>query len=527
MSTKTRVVLGLGAACVLAGASGAFAQTPLHTIRVAQGLVRPIWITHAPGDFNRLFIIEKQGIIRILKRSPNETGHPFATSQVLPTPFLNIDAIVTGGTSQNSEQGLLGLAFHPNYSGTGPGAGEFFVYYTAVAPANANVVAKYTVSANPDVANPAEIGRLFELADFASNHNGGWMGFGPNDGYLYIACGDGGSACDPAQNGLNVNAMLGKIHRIDVNNPAFPFYNIPPTNPFSVNPPGVAHRKEVWAYGLRNPWRPSFDRATGDLWVADVGQNVEEEINFQPASLTTVRNYGWDCREGNVCSSSSPSNCGVTHCGAGCTEPLGSIVPFTNPIHVYPHTQGCSITGGYVYRGCAIPDLQGTYFFADFCFSTIWSLKYNGTTVTNFTNRTAELAPGGGMSINAITSFGEDAFGEMYICDQSEGAGEIYKIVPEVAVAPDCNANNRRDACDIASGYSSDNNANGVPDECDCSPNCDGSYSGNTPTLTIADFGCFQTKFVAGHPYADCNAVGGLTIADFGCYQTKFVGGCP
>jgi hypothetical protein len=528
MTNTRRVVIGVALA-LLGVASAAIGQTPLHTIRVnnqaGQLMVRPIWVTHAPGDFNRLFVIEKQGRIRILKRSATETGHAFNSSQLLPTAFLDIDPLVTGGTSANSEQGLLGLAFHPNYFGAGMGAGEFFVFYTAVTPASANVVAKYTVSPNPDIANTTET-RLFTISDFAANHNGGWMAFGPNDGFLYIATGDGGSACDPQQNGLNINALLGKILRIDVNNPNAPFYSVPASNPFVVNPPiGVAFRTEVWAFGLRNPWRPCFDRANGDFYIADVGQNVQEEINYQPATLTTARNYGWDCREGLVCSSTSPSLCGVTHCGAGCTEPPGSIIPFTNPFHVYDHSQGCSITGGYVYRGCGIPDLQGTYFFADYCTAQIWSLKYNGTTVTNFANRTAELAPGAGLSIASITSFGEDAFGEMYICDQ-EG-GEVFKIVAETPVGPDCNNNGRRDACDIASGYSTDNNANGIPDECDCYPNCNGSYTGNQPTLTIADFGCFQSRFAEGHPYADCNQSGGLTIADFGCFQAAFAGGCP
>ncbi|MFM9995880.1 MAG: PQQ-dependent sugar dehydrogenase [Phycisphaerales bacterium] len=516
-----RVCSVLGIAAVVLGLTTAVsAQTPLDTVRVGVGLVRPIFVTHAPGDFNRLFVIEKQGLIRIIKRSPYETGTAFSTGQLLGTPFLNIDPIVTGGTSTSSEQGLLGLAFHPNYFGSGAGAGEFYVFYTSVSPANANIVARYTVSANPDVANTAEV-RIFNISDFATNHNGGWMAFGPNDGYLYIATGDGGSGCDPNQNGPNINALLGKILRVDVTGAAT--YTIPVTNPFVVNPPAAAHRQEIWAYGLRNPWRPAFDRATGDLWIADVGQIAWEEINFQAAAETGVRNYGWDCREGLVCSTASA--CTVAHCGVGCTEPAGTPAPFTNPIHVYDHGQGCSVTGGHVYRGCAIPDLHGTYFFADYCTTSIWSLKYNGTTVTNFTNRSAELAPGGGLSIASITSFGEDAFGEMYICDQD--GGEVFKIVPQTVVGPDCNNNGRRDSCDIASGYSSDNNADGVPDECNCYANCNGDYSGNTPVLSVADFGCFQGRYVVGHMYADCNNSGTISVADFGCFQGRYVLGCP
>ena len=193
----------------------------------------------------------------------------------------------------------------------------------------------------------------------------------------------------------------------------------------------------VWAYGLRNAWRCSFDRQNGDLYIADVGQTQVEEITVQPASVATAINSGWPCREGNSCLGPR----------AGCTCGDPSLV---GPVHEYAHAFGCSITGGYVYRGSAIPDLQGAYFFADFCSHDILSFRYDGGAATSLTNRTAELAPGGGLSITDISSFGEDACGEIYICDLFDG--EIFKIVPTSGSPTDCNQNRVADDCDIRTG---------------------------------------------------------------------------
>ncbi len=242
------------------------------------------------------------------------------------------------------------------------------------------------------------------------------MGFGP-DGYLYVATGDGGSGGDPGDRAQNVDSLLGKMLRLDVSGAG---YTIPPGNPFAGAIPG---RDEIWAIGLRNPWRPSFDRRTGDLVIADVGQNVREEINFAPAGTGAGANYGWRCFEGSLPFASS----NTTPCGT-CAAPGCGILP----VHEYDHTLGrCSVTGGYVYRGCAIPDLDGQYFFADYCGRQIYTGRFQGGSFVGLRERTAELAPGGGLAIGNITSFGEDARGELYIVDQS---GQIFKIVAEAPV---------------------------------------------------------------------------------------------
>jgi glucose/arabinose dehydrogenase len=441
------------AAMTLVAGSAAHAQQ-LTTQRLLTGLTRPVFATTPPGDNSRLFIVEQRGsggvstqaYIRILNLSTNTLN---------ATPFLTVTGLSTG-----SEQGLLGLAFDPNYASNG----RFYINYTNTA--GTTIIARYTVSANPDIANPAGTNILTQSQPF-SNHNGGWMAFGP-DGYLYIAMGDGGSGGDPNNAGQNVAVLLGKLLRIDVSGGAG--YSIPPTNPFFGS---TSARQEIWAYGLRNPWRNAFDRVTGDLYIADVGQDVWEEINFQPAATTSAINYGWRCYEGNAAYNTS-----------GCQPAATMKFPF----HTYSHSTGCSITGGYVYRGCAMPTLRGTYFFADYCTNQIWSLRYDGTTVSEFTNRTSELAVAG-QTINAVVSFAEDANGEMYILDQ--GGGELYKIVPR------------------------------------CAANCDGSTG--TPLLTSNDFQCFLNRFAANDCYANCDGSTGtpiLTANDFQCFLNRFAAGC-
>jgi glucose/arabinose dehydrogenase len=381
----------------------------ITSTRVASGLIRPVYATHAPGDYKRLFIIEKRGVIRIL----NIRGGGGLNA----TNFLNIDALVGGGTTDDSEQGLLGMAFHPDYQQNG----FFYVNYTN--NAGSTVIARYTVSADPNVADAATADIIWTWAQPFPNHNAGWLDFGP-DGYLYIPTGDGGNACDPGQRAQDITAqVLGKILRVDVNGDDFPAdasrdYAIPPTNPFV----DVTGDDEIWAYGLRNPWRCAFDRDTGDLYVADVGQMVWEEINVQPASSAGGENYGWDCMEGNACSS-------VSGCGAGAC--VCNAATLTDPVHVYSQSgTPCAVTGGYVYRGCAIPTLQGQYFFADYCSANISTFHWNGVGIENLVNRTTELDPPGALAINAVSSFGEDARGEIYVCDQF---GEVFQIIPVVA----------------------------------------------------------------------------------------------
>ncbi len=443
---------------VAATAASAFAGSAIGTDRVASGLARPAFATHAPGDFGRLFIVEKAGVIRILD---------LASETVLATPFLDIDALVGGGTSNNSEQGLLGLAFHPDYNSNG----YFYVYYTD--NAGDTTLRRYTRSGDPDVADPNSAFALLTIAQPQSNHNGGWIDFGSN-GYLHIASGDGGGGGDDdpghtpgTGNAQDItNNLLGKILRIDVDGDDFPGdaarnYAIPPDNPFV----GEAGDDEIWAYGLRNPWRCSFDRMTHDLWIADVGQGAWEEINFQPAASPGGENYGWRCREG-------------AHDYD--FDPFCEDLDLVEPIHEYGHScagGGFAIISGYVYRGCAIPDLEGTYFFADFSCGNMWSLRYDGATVSELTSRNADL--GGsidGHTVNQISSFGEDAYGEIYIVDQGSGTdGQIFRIVSTGGGgAPDCNTNGIADACETLSGAADDDNDNSVPDVCEPCRHVDG-----------------------------------------------------
>lgn len=372
----------------------------LTTVRVASGLVRPLFVVSPPGDVHRQFLVEQDGRIRIRK-----------DGALLPTPFLDITAIVLSPADMGGgdEEGLLGLAFHPDYATNG----WFFVYYTNTS--SNNQVVRYHVSgSDPDLADAGSAAPVIEFSHPTNlNHNGGMMEFDPVDGYLYIGTGDGGSFCDPPGNAQNGASYLGKLHRLDVD--ALP-YTIPPDNPFVGV---VGFLDEIWAYGLRNPYRWSFDRATADLYIGDVGQGVWEELDWVagPGGAKGA-NFGWDRYEGLACPNPS--------CGSqgSCTIP--SYVP---PVLQYANNSQpeCAITGGFVYRGCRMPDLSGTYLYADYCSARIWSLVMSGGVPTQQTERTAELAPGGGLAINLITSFGEDARGELYVADRG---GEIFQIVP-------------------------------------------------------------------------------------------------
>lgn len=384
-------------------------QTPLKAVRIANGLARPVYVTAPPGDTQRIFILEQfsgtTGRVRILNIPANTLN---------ATPFLSIPNVTV-----DWEQGLLGLAFDPDYAGNG----YFYVNYTTPGGGTAGhtVIARYTVSThvvgypspNPDIADPASQLILKTIDQPETNHNGGCLQFGP-DGMLYAGQGDGGGALDqhgPIGNGQNLNTLLGKLLRLDVNNP--PTY-IPADNPSLYG----ASVDEKWAMGLRNPWRFCFDRANGDLYVGDVGQEVEEEVDYSPFATAAGRNYGWRCREG-----ATSFNCTAgPHCN--CAGDPG----LTEPIHTYTHgvSTGQCVIGGYVYRGPKIPDLHGTYFLADYNSGRVWSFKVVGGAATSFTVRTAELAPGGGVAINNPLSWGEDADGEMYLTDLD---GDVFKIV--------------------------------------------------------------------------------------------------
>ncbi len=341
------------------------------------------------GD-DRMFILEKnQSDIEIVDLDGNYIGI-----------FLDL----TGLTTTGGERGLLGLAFHPDYLQNG----FFFVNYTNAV--GNTVVARYQVSANPDVADPASATIILTITQPFSNHNGGHVAFGP-DGYLYIGMGDGGSAGDPNANAQNPLALLGKMLRIDVND-GLP-YTIPIDNPFFGQ---LDTLPEIWALGLRNPWKFSFDRITGDMWIGDVGQGNWEEIDFQPAGLAG-QNYGWRCYEGNASYNLS-----------GCQSQ--SYYDF--PIADYSHGTDafCSITGGVVYRGGAYPSMQGIYFFSDYCNSTIFSITQDGE--GGFIED--ELSA----STNSIVAFGEDINGEVYVVSN---AGPIYKLIDSCPFYPQLSAN--------------------------------------------------------------------------------------
>ncbi len=340
----------------------------------ASGFTDPVEITHA-GD-SRLFVVQQGGLIKIV----NANGTTNAT------PFLNLSSIISTG----GERGLLGLAFHPNYATNG----FFFVNYTNTA--GNTVIARYSVSANPNVASTTGT-ILMTITQPFSNHNGGSIKFGP-DGYLYIGMGDGGSGGDPGNRSQNISDNLGKMLRIDVNSSVAPFYTNPATNPYV----GIAGNDEIWAIGLRNPWKFSFNRLNGDLWIADVGQNAIEEIDKISSPLpNTGINFGWRCYEGN-------STYNTTGCAAASTMTF----PFTQ----YARSGGaCSVTGGYVYTGTLYPNFQNKYFFTDYCDDKIRMVNSAGTITTTSS-----------FSGNSFATFGEDVAGELYVAGISSGI--IFKI---------------------------------------------------------------------------------------------------
>ena len=375
---------------------------------IVGGLDNPVHITNAGDGSRRLFVVEQRGRIRIIDNNS------------LQSTFLDIsDRVRSPFNKGGTEEGLLSVAFPPGFGDDKP---YFYVYYTL--QNGDNRVSRFTVSGNPNLADPASERTILDLAHPTfGNHNGGQLAFGP-DGYLYIGTGDGGGGGDPNNHAQNPDSLLGKMLRIDVeltnilqssgnfliylplilNNSSSPpngqAYRIPPDNPFV----GVAgYRSEIWAFGLRNPWRFSFDRKTGDLYIGDVGQNTWEEVDFQPATSSGGENYGWKIMEGRVCYNSSTCD------SSGLTMPV-----FTYQTHV----SGCAVSGGYVYRGSSYPGLQGIYFVGDYCSGKIWGLQKTGGT---WQNQEFEI------TAHQISSFGEDEEGELYLVDRSSGT--IYQII--------------------------------------------------------------------------------------------------
>ena len=376
----------LATTCILALAfvNTASAQYPIENAFPNLSFTRPVDLQHAGDGSDRLFVVEQDGRILVFDNDPAVTGADM---------FLDIRSRVD---DRGNEEGLLGLAFHPDYAENG----YFYVNYTAANP-DRTVIARFEVSAgDPDAADAGSEMVLLEFSQPYSNHNGGQLSFGP-DGYLYIATGDGGSGGDPQNNAQNRSNLLGKILRIDVDNPqgGTP-YGIPEDNPFAGNSEGYA--EEIYAYGLRNPWRFSFDAETGRLWAADVGQNRFEEVDI----IENGKNYGWRIMEGFACFN-PPSGCDQTG--------------LTLPVVDYSHDLGSSITGGHVYRGSSVPELQGTYIYADFVSGRIWGLTYNGPDdVEN------ELLLNSNQN---IASFGTDDDEELYICTFG---GSIFRFEPSV-----------------------------------------------------------------------------------------------
>jgi glucose/arabinose dehydrogenase len=345
---------------------------------VAGGLASPVGIANAGDGSDRLFVLEKAGIIRIV-----------SDGALLPEPFLDItDRVEAGG----SEQGLLGLAFHPDFQVNG----WFFVNYTG--RGGSTFVTRFRADESRTAADPASEVEVLSQSQPAGNHNGGHLAFGP-DGYLYIGLGDGGASGDRFGNGQNGTTWLGAMLRIDVDE--LP-YAIPADNPFLDDADFI---DEIWAIGLRNPWRYAFDGLTGDLYIADVGQGQYEEVNVQPADTEGGANYGWPIMEGAHCY--PPDNAGCDQSG------------LTLPVVEYDHSQGCSITGGYVYRGMARPDVNGLYLFGDYCSGRIWGLIL----IPGQEPRVAEL----GQYDFRLSSFGEDESGELYLVAIDKG--ELYYVL--------------------------------------------------------------------------------------------------
>jgi cysteine-rich repeat protein len=394
---------GCDAACQLEPGGDPCAGVPSFpdaapaTVLVTDGVALPVHITAPRLDPRRLFIVEQEGRIRIVR-----------DGALLDTPFLDIEEQV----SCCGERGLLSLAFHPGYEDNG----VFFVNYTD--NAGATVVARFRVGADPDRADPDSERILLTIAQPFSNHNGGQIAFAP-DGTLFVGMGDGGSGDDPLETGQDDSTLLGKLLRLDVDvdeaaaEASGEWYEVPADNPRAGEgrPLGL-----IWAKGLRNPWRFGFDRLTGDLYIGDVGQDRREEIDVLPASHSGGANFGWDIFEGNLCHEPAPF--------PECPEQLA---PFTPPVLDYPRRDGCSVTGGLVYRGCALPGLRGQYFFSDYCSAFLRTFELRDGVVTGLLDRTAALAPDGGFTIGRVVSFGEDARGELYLADFG---GEVYRIVP-------------------------------------------------------------------------------------------------
>jgi glucose/arabinose dehydrogenase len=395
------------------------AVPPLKLTPLVTGLDLPTYVTAAPRDSERLYVLEQRGKIRVVRAGAIE-----------PTPFIDLSDRVFTTLPDYSEYGLLGMAFHPDY----PSDPRVFIHYSSIPVADANigqgdgVIAEYRLGADGEL-DPASERRVLTVAQPEGNHNGGMLAFGPRDGLLYIGLGDGGGQGDPRLNGQNLGTLLGKMLRIDVA-ASSGSYAIP-----AGNMTGAGVLPEIYSYGLRNPWRFSFDACSGDMYIGDVGQNLFEEVDYEPPGAGG-RNYGWSVEESESCFNHVPD------------EPPGPRPSFTAPLDTcdstgivppvldYGRDWGCSLTGGYVYRGRAIPALRGAYLYADYCSGNIGSLRMDAGGVVERADLTADLNP---ERLFSFSSFGTDNAGELYLLSHSGeafpafvgDAGVLYRIDPE------------------------------------------------------------------------------------------------
>ena len=379
----------------------------LSSVLIADGYKKPVFITSSPNNAKLLYIVEQAGLIKIIN-----------DGKKLSRPFFDINKRVVNPNRPGDERGLLGFAFHPNHTNNG----KFYINY--MDNDGNTIVSEF--STNSELrANHKSERIILKLKQPYGNHNGGDIQFGP-DGYLYISIGDGGKAGDPLNAGQDLSSLFGKIIRIDIEQKP---YGIPKSNPFFGQ---KDKREEIWAWGLRNVWRFSFDKQTGDKYLADVGQNKWEEVNFEPASSKGGLNYGWRIMEANHCYDPK-ENCPTE----GLIKPIIEYPNDANhPAFAFriieelsfseTDVEGCSVTGGYVYRGQKIKSMQGQYIFGDYCSGNIWTLKVVNGKAINFKNRTEEINIGGGEFTTYISSFGQDSDGEIYIIDYNGG---IYKLI--------------------------------------------------------------------------------------------------
>ena len=380
---RCSAALVLAALAAVGSAAPSAAEWPqISLVKRFSGLTQPVHITHAGDGSGRLFFVEQPGRIRVSRGGT-----------LLPVPFLDIASRV----SCCGERGLLSVAFPPGYGSKR----YFYVDYTDTA--GNTVISRHRLGADADVADPGSEQIVLTIAQPYSNHNGGQLAFGP-DGYLYVGMGDGGSGGDPQNNAQSPTSLLGKILRIDVESGAAP-YAVPVSNPFAGR---AGYRGEIWALGLRNPWRFSFDRRTGDLFIGDVGQNRYEEVDFQPAGDPGGENYGWRIMEAGHCYDPNPCN----------------QTGLLQPVFEYDHSQGCSVTGGFVYRGSLYPRMQGVYFFADYCSGRLWGLRRDGNSF-----QSTQLLD----SPYTVSTFGEDEAGNVYLADY--GRGDVYQVTDPGAMA--------------------------------------------------------------------------------------------